>query len=261
MAIQVPANSLPSGMIDAYRRIQVALPGGRSARVAVQRYACQHVGYGTGQSERMAIKDRVLGAMGGTRRLAQFGLTASSFVGVFSGKGSMDDIATCLAFMAERRIFHHQRNLPGDDQRPLPDLLQRVADNYLGLDCNGFVGNWAVYNGVTGASVNHYPIDWLTGRTVRRTLAEIQAYDIAVWANGTHIGMVESVAAPAAGATRLTVNFAESSRGGMLNHVGTEISALRTAVETARGHFQAHFSLRNDIHGAGNVVIASMLRR
>lgn len=255
-----PSSSLPSSMISAYSRITVQLDAPLiSVPVTVQKYACQHPGYGTGQVERMQYKDRLLGAIGGGRGIAQNGMTASRFVGVFSGKGTMDDIATCMRLAVRHRIFHHIRTLAADAQMPYQRLLQRVADDYLGLDCNGFVGNWAIYNAVPGASASHLPLDWLSGRTARTTLAEIQPYDVVVWASGVHIGMVETVGNLSADNRKRSVDFAESSRGGMLLHAGTEISLLRTPTATPRG-MAARFSLHNSIHRNDAVVIVSMAR-
>lgn len=255
-----PSSSLPSSMIAAYSRITVPLDAPLiSAQVTVQKYACQHPGYGTGQGERMQYKDRLLGAIGGGRGISQNGMTASRFVGVFSGKGTMDDIATCMRLAVRHRIFHHARTIAADAPLPYQRLLQRVADDYIGLDCNGFVGNWAIYNSVPGASASHFPLDWLSGRVPRRTLADLQQYDVVVWAGGTHIGMIETLGSLAADGRSRSVDFAESSRGGMVLHRGTQISLLRTAAATPRG-MAAPFSLHNDIHGHDAVVIVSMAR-
>ena len=255
-----PSSSLPSSMIAAYSRINVQLDAPlMSVSVTVQKYACQHPGYGTGQAERMQYKDRLLGAISGGRGIAANGMTASRFVGVFSGKGTMDDIATCMRLAVRHRIFHHARTLVADAHLPYQSLLQRVADDYVGLDCNGFVGNWAIYNAVPGASASHFPLDWLAGRTARRTLAELQQYDVVVWAGGTHIGTIESLGNMATDGRSRTVGFAESSRGGMVLHAGTEISLLRTPAATPRG-MAAPFSLHNDIHSHDAVVIVSMAR-
>ena len=255
-----PSSSLPSSMIAAYSRITVQLDAPLiSVQVNVQKYACQHPGYGTGQAERMHYKDRLLGVIGGGRGIAQNGMTPSRFVGVFSGKGTMDDIATCMRLAVRHRIFHHTRTIAADGLLPYQLLLQRVADDYVGLDCNGFVGNWAIYNAVPGASASHFPLDWLSGRTARRTLADIQPFDVIVWASGNHIAMVETVANLSAEGRSRTVGCAESSRGGMVLHAGTQISLLRTLAATPRG-MAAPFSLHNDIHGQDAVVIVSMAR-
>jgi hypothetical protein len=247
-------------MIAAYSRINVQLDAPLiSVSVNVHKYACQHPGYGTGQVERMQYKDRLLGAIGGGRGIAQNGMTASRFVGVFSGKGTMDDIATCMRLAVRHRVFHHTRTLATDAQLPFQWLLQRVADDYVGLDCNGFVGNWAIYNAVPGASASHFPLDWLSGRAARRTLAEIQPFDVVVWASGNHIGMVETVGNLSTDGSKRSIGFAESSRGGMLLHAGTEISLLRSPTATPRGT-AAPFSLHNDIHGNDAVAIVSMAR-
>jgi hypothetical protein len=254
-----PRGSLPSQMISAYASIQVPLMVGPPVTVSVQRYACQHPGYGTGQTERMQIKDRLLGAIGGVRGLGNRQMTPSQFVGVFSGKGTIADIARCLSWMSELRIFHHIRSSRTDETLPMQTRLQRVCDDYIGLDCNGFVGNWAIYNRVANASASHAPLDWLGSRTIRTSIDQIAQYDVVVWAGGTHIGMVEFITSTAE--TSATVSFAESSRGGMLIHAGTTLTTLRAPQQSARGNHMAHFRLDNDIHRNDNVVIASMARR
>jgi hypothetical protein len=257
-----PASSLPSSTIDAYGRVLVQLDAPLiSVTVSVQRYACQTPGYGTGQVDRMTYKDRLLGAIGGVRGIAREGMTVSGFVGVFSGKGTMDDIARCLRVAARHRIFHHTRPaLPQSAQIAYQSALQGVVDAYIGMDCNGFVGNWAIYNSVPGASASFLPLDWLSGRAQRMSLSEIQPYDIAVWASGVHIGMIESVTALAPGARSRDVGFAESSSGGMRMRTGTQIKLASTPTNAARGGWRTSFLLKNEIHHDSPVVIASMAR-
>lgn len=258
-----PGGSLPSQMIDAYARIQVSLdPPFSPVTVRVQKYACQHPGYGQGQAERMAYKDRLLGAIGGVRGIAPAGLTTSGFVGVFSGKGTMDEIAGCLALAARHGIYSHLNQPAGFAQagQSTAQLLQGVADAYIGLDCNGFVGNWAIYNVVPGASASYLPLDWLSGRRLRNSLAEIRPYDVVVWANGNHIAIIESVGFVPENGNTLLVLLAESSTGGMLTHPATRITFRTTPTAAARGPWQTHFSLQNDIHGDTPVLIASMAR-
>ena len=111
-------------MIAAYSRITVHLDAPLiSVQVNVQKYACQHPGYETGQAVRMQYKDRLLGAIGGGRGIAQNGMTASRFVGVFSGKNTTDDIATCMRLDVRHRIFHHTRTTTADGQLPYQQLL------------------------------------------------------------------------------------------------------------------------------------------
>ena len=262
MSINQPSCSLPSAMIAAYGRIVVQLDAPlNSIIVNVQKYACQTPGYGTGQADRMAFKDRLLGAIGGVRGIVREGMTASGFVGVFSGKGTMDEIAKCLRLAARHRIFHHARPIPAQNA-PLAyqQLLQGVVDAYIGMDCNDFVGNWAIYNAVPSASASLLPLDWLVGRTQRTSLADIQPYDIVVWATGVHIGMVESVAPVSSDGKSRDIGFAESSQGGMRMRTGTRIKLASHPVAAARGGWRTSFLLHNQIHNDNAVVIASMGR-
>ena len=258
-----PIGSLPSQMISAYSRIQVPLDAPQSPVFAcVQKYACQTPGYGSGQADRMAYKDRLLGAIGGGRGLATNHLTPSAFVGVFSGKGTMDNIGICLALAARHRIFHHHphRDSFTEAGMTMEQRLQKVANAYIGLDCNGFVGNWAIYNVVPGASASHLPLDWLQGRRIRSNYSEISPYDIVVWANGFHIAMIERLGLIDSSKFSMGVVLAESSSGGMLLHPTTKLTRSSHDVAAASGPWRTHFSLANDIHGNMPVVIASMAK-
>jgi hypothetical protein len=124
---------------------------------------------------------------------------------------------------------------------------------------NGVVGNWAIYKAVPGATANHYPLDWLSGRTPRRTLADIQQYDEVVWASGTPIGMIESPCPVSSDSRTRIVGFAESLRGGRLRHAATTISMLRTPTATPR-RIAAPVALQNGIHRNDAVVMVSKAR-
>ena len=110
-----------------------------------------------------------------------------SIVRVFSGKGSPLEINDAL-WLAHRygKILNHA------NKKPHAKGLQEYADAYVGMDCNGFVGNFFGINPST--SIDTY------GAQRRKSVAEIQENDVCVWYRGWkekkkfgHIGVIETV--------------------------------------------------------------------
>jgi hypothetical protein len=240
----------PSQMRDKYGNMRVTLdPPNPPVSVSVKRYACSVVGYGTGQNERRLYKDRLYRATAHDR----LAMTDQEFVDVFTGKGSVDNIAKCLRLAARHRIYFHD----GPPAGPGPGLdstagVQRVVTEYIGLDCTGFVGNWLRTAGVPGASPQRAPLDWLEHATLKTSLADIAEGDIVVWQNGNHIAAIESVGTLSADGLSRDARVGESSSGGVL--INPYTFHLTAASESAvRNHhtFTTHFTCDSHVHGHG----------
>lgn len=118
-------------------------------------------------------------------------------VRVFTGKGSPTDIIHVL-WLA--RHFGKVDRKPEDDKKGHKAradsyfTLQTYCDRYVGLDCNGFVGNYV--GGVLGVpkiepntSIQSYP-----GRgKARKTIEEVEPLDILIWADYGHIAIFDSI--------------------------------------------------------------------
>jgi hypothetical protein len=241
----------PSQMRERYRNIAVTLdPPRMPVNVSVTRYACQVAGYGTGQQERVAYKNRLYRAS----RSDLLGMDPPDMVDVFTGKGTVESIQKCLRLAARHRIYFHE----GPDAGPGEGLsdqdgIHRVVDQYIGLDCNGFVGNWAMAAGVRGATAQRAPLDWLSHGRVRRTLDEIRAGDVIVWHSGTHIAAVESTYAFTTGPTpRRDMYVVESSTGGVQAHAYVLTTVEHAATVERYGHtYTTNFTGSTGIHGSG----------
>jgi hypothetical protein len=246
----------PSQARAKYKSITVLLDAPTAAvPVAVTRYACSV--YGRGQEERRQFRERLHRASAAD----QLGLTEHEFVDVFTGKGMPDAIAKCLRLAARHRVYCHAG--PGAGAGAGLDAaagIRQVADSYVGLDCNGFVGNWARMAGVRHATAQRAPLDWLSHTRVRRRLEDVSPFDVLVWANGCHIAVLENCDAPTASARRRHAEVAESSTGGIQLHPYV-IRTVSTPTTVTRDHhtYSTSFVIDCRIHGTGVPVFIGRL--
>jgi hypothetical protein len=176
----------PKDEVDKYANITVSLEGGGTYAVSVTEYRCGNVAFGPdpqhhGIQDALKYKDKVLGASGGGIVKT---LGASRFVGVFSGKGSRADIATVLKEADRLKLIGDK---PSKDK-----AIQQIADDYIGLDCNGYAINWLIDNGISIA-MDTVPasIGPLLEGPQRKTLEDLDAYDVITWSN--HVAVIESI--------------------------------------------------------------------
>ena len=216
----------PVDMLNDYKDIRVDV-GGQEVSIAVNAYRNNDAGshpdaaHG-GTQDAMSIKD-ALTSLGAKDVLTRCG-GASSYVGVFAGKGSPDAIQSVLALFhdySERYVKSFGRSSGvrrkvadwlADDNLSWQDTLQNISNEIIGLDCNGFVGNWLTQvDSSLKLGPNSRPRDVFACRRVqRKSVDEIQGTDIVVWENFSHIAAID---APSdAGVPRF--NICQSAGGG-----------------------------------------------
>ncbi len=175
----------PKDEVDKYANITVSLEAGGTYTVSVTEYRCANVAFGPdpqhhGTQDALKYKDKVLGASPGIVKT----LGASRFVGVFSGKGSRADIVTVIQEADKQKLI--------GDKPSKQKALQKIADDYIGLDCNGYAINWLIDNGISIA-MDTVPasIGPLLEGPQRKTLEDLDAYDVITWSN--HVSVIESI--------------------------------------------------------------------
>lgn len=199
----------PKSMLHYFKHIPATIDG-TAMTFSVNHYrnnnANQHpTAEKAGTQDALKIKDALLGLVGKTGLQKAGG--ASAFVGVFTGKGSPDAIAVVLTMFYDHRdkfIARYGKMPAGTPQRKTADwladpnlswhdTLQAICDEFIGLDCNGFVGNWlALCDPSLKIGPNTRPIDVKAkAKAVRRHLDEIEAWDVMVWHAGIHIAAID----------------------------------------------------------------------
>ncbi len=185
-----PITMTPKDTVDAYSNIKVVLASG-TYQVSIVKYRCDNKAFGKdaahgGTQDAIVFKDRVLGAVGAKKIFAV--MSAQEFVGVFLGKGSRDNIVQVLKWCDEKNLLD-----PKLLKISKQSALQQICDDYIGLDCNGFVGNWANDNAITsiGPSTPPATMGHTFPRNKRATLEDIRPYDILVW--NEHVAAVEDI--------------------------------------------------------------------
>lgn len=129
----------------------------------------------------------------------------TSIVRAFNGKSSPADIELALtAAIATKKV------------EPEIGALQKLADECMGLDCNGFVGNYTRRLGWMNAD-GHYGPNTPTPRyasrgLVRESPEEVQPRDVLIWDSPRHIAIVHAVSHPG---SFLLVTESASSLGGL----------------------------------------------
>jgi hypothetical protein len=165
----------------------------------------------------VSVKDGLLGLTGGSIASACGGNVP--YMNVFSGKGSPGCITTVLEFVySYRQKFIktftgdtvQDPKFPNDKKKRVESgkgewarmlakhatsspqtLLQTFADKYVGLDCNGFVGNFVNVVNSKMADANTYIGEYYKKAiTKRQTLDEIDIMDIVIWGE-KHIAVVD----------------------------------------------------------------------
>jgi hypothetical protein len=201
----------PSQMLSTYKNIKFKA-GGSLVNVSVNRYRNNDSGShssaaAAGTQDAIKVKDALLG-LGGSDVLSRAG-GAQSYVNVFTGKGSPEAIGAVLSTLADyadRFVPKYSglnyssgyalkltADLLGDPQLSWQDTLQAICDEFIGLDCNGFVGNWMVK---ADPALRLYeqsgpgPVKG-KGKIKRLHLGEIEAWDVVIWRGNVHIGVIE----------------------------------------------------------------------
>lgn len=126
------------------------------------------------------------------------------FETLFTGQGSplafwQMFMTTCL-WKNDIKAYGARTGKPGPfeniigDERPDHQIIQDLIDRkYFGMDCIGFVGRYLEAAGVLSAYMGLYPRQYLDMFTPVRSLAELDDLCVLVWADGSHIAIVDQV--------------------------------------------------------------------
>lgn len=209
--VERPPKLAPYDMFQRYLSLRVprASKGGgdeinRNGPIipfALNNYLCVTPSNG-GADEALKLKDVLLGLTWGSGPKApslrsKFGISGVELMHVFSGKASPKQMESALS-MVDFAI----REMPAKLQGKFPKLVQLGMTSMqdmqpqksvlIGLDCNGFVGNWQSAAGYVGVSPNN-SIGFWPNRGRRYSLDEIHEFDIAPFNDDGHIVLFDEV--------------------------------------------------------------------
>jgi hypothetical protein len=149
---------------------------------------------------------------------------------VHSGKGSPEEIAVALHLVAKYQMY---------DKKFLDDSAQGVQDYctcYIGLDCNGFVGNYAQAIGLSKRP--NTDISTFSPPGARRSeLGDVRANDVLVWQDYGHITIIDSVDKVTTGPDGkqfLDCRIVEASASNISKETKAAHGALQNSVYTLR---------------------------
>ena len=228
----------PSDMLKDFKNIKFTVDGS-GVSIAINSYrnndAGSHPSAGKGGTQdAIVIKDALL-QLDHTSVLSRAG-GAQAYVDVFTGKGAPEAIGKVLATLADYSDkFIGKYGKGGGPARTCADwladpslswndTLQKISDEFLGLDCNGFVGNWLKRcDHALKLGPQNGPRDVYNARKLTRTKVEQIAYcDVVVWANFSHIAALDDVA----GTGLPKINMCQSAGGGpRINEYSIAISS------------------------------------
>lgn len=201
----------PSDMLGYYKNIKV-MAGGSLVTVSVNRYrnndAASHASaQAAGTQDAIKVKDALLG-LGAADVMRRAG-GAVQYVNVFTGKGSPEAIGAVLATLADYAEKFVKKyggltyengyalkltaDLLGDPALSWQDTLQAICDEFIGLDCNGFVGNWLLKADSDLKLTEQSGPGTVKGRGKKKRmhLDEIEEWDVVIWHGNIHIAAIE----------------------------------------------------------------------
>ncbi len=203
----------PSDMLDLYKNMKFSA-GGESVSIAVNQYRNNDAGAHPsaakgGTQDALSIKDALM-SLDSTNIWSRAG-GAVSYVDVFTGKGSPKAIAAvmqCFCDYSDRFIAKFGKDREGTPRRKCADwladpnsswqdTLQAISNEFIGLDCNGFVGNWLkMIDHSLLLGPQQGPRDVYNRRRVtRKAVIEVQYCDVVVWADFSHIAAINMASA------------------------------------------------------------------
>lgn len=197
----------PSDVYLYYKGV-VAKAEGQSLTVSVNKYrnndAASHpTPSGGGTQDALLVKNALLG-LGYNDVITRAG-GAQNYVNVFTGKGSPEAIGAVLSTLADYRVpfvkkyggLTYESNyalkltadLLDDPALSWNDTLQAICDEFIGLDCNGFVGNWLLKadKSLKLTEQSNPAVVKNAAKRRRQSLSEIEEWDIVIWENNSHI--------------------------------------------------------------------------
>jgi hypothetical protein len=174
-----------------------------TAAVMVNSYKCSTPAFG-GTVNEEKIKDAFIGVS--KKKIIDEAGGAHAYVDAFVGKASPETFERVLALVYQYREafvsaygkshiepYKTCAKILGEDARA-ERILQTFCDKYMGLDCNGFVGNFVTKADhslkLKGNSSIQY--EFFPKKTVLRASAdEVQAKDLIIWSNFQHIASID----------------------------------------------------------------------
>lgn len=116
-------------------------------------------------------------------------------VHVFDAKGSPDQVSRALALAADLGVVNKLLNRP--EGPATQSDVQAFCDKYIGIDCNGFVGNYCKAIGMTSPGPST-PVGSFAAKGMRRkSLEEVRPLDALVWmksaTRGSHVAIIDSI--------------------------------------------------------------------
>jgi hypothetical protein len=102
----------------------------------------------------------------------------------YMGKGSPQDIAYALHLVAHYQLY--------DKHLDAKLGVKKYCDTYMGLDCNGFVGNYARATGST-LTPSTYIGEFAKEPDRRTKLEDVKPNDVLVWPDYGHIAIIDSI--------------------------------------------------------------------
>jgi hypothetical protein len=194
---------------------------------------------GNSVGDRLAFKDHLLGFFGQRRGEASSGITynkasgyslrgsnrpiidcpKSAFMASFSGKASPERLADVVQFIAYWRAW--KTHIEGKTVSPVSNIVR----DYLGTDCNGFIGNY-LRTKFPGVAVTPSTTEesFSTAGPRKTTIHALRTDDVLVWEGFHHVSLVHDVRVKSA--TEAELDIAES-RG--KDHGGAQLSYWRIA--------------------------------
>lgn len=202
----------PSDMLDLYKSMKFSV-GGEPVSIAVNAYRNNDAAHYPsaakgGTQDALSIKDALAGVSSDAIHRAG---GAQNYMDAFSGKGTPEAIAAVLQCLADNsdRFIKTYGNYPegsprrkcadwlADQTTSWQDTLQAISDEFIGLDCNGFVGNWLKrvdHSLVLGPQQGPKEV-YNKRKLSRTTVQEIQYCDVVVWVNFSHIAAINMASA------------------------------------------------------------------
>ena len=228
----------PSDMLYAFKNMECTVGGG-TAVVSVNKYrnANKASPADGGCQDAIAIKDSL-------RQVASDAWTraggAKAYMDVFTGKGSPWAIASVLETFgaySDAFIKTFGKSGGGTPQRRCADILadknlsweqtlQSICDAFIGLDCNGFVGNWLR---VVAPEFRLTPDDRADNvrakaKAIRARIEDIEYWDVMCYSKNEHIAVIQGQAS-----SPLRFRVCQSAGGGpRMNEFGLLRSGTNT---------------------------------
>jgi hypothetical protein len=129
---------------------------------------------------------------------------AQNYVNVFTGKGSPAATAGVLQAMVDYSTPFIKKYLKSsypysfvaqqmdDPSLSWEEALQNISDEFLGLDCNGFVGNWILLCDKTLklTEQSNPPVVKNATKKRRMKFEDIEEWDVVIWDNMSHIAVI-----------------------------------------------------------------------